>query len=280
MKSIIVFFVGFIVMQAYASDLEFPEVAGFLREVRSDIYNPDNLYDLINGGSDVYLEYNFIDLHLCEYKKGNTTITVEAYNHGNVENAFGIYATERSSDYNFIDIGTEGYQENDVLNFFKGDYYIKISAYSETGENLKKDILKIAQEIDRAIIEKNGFPEAIKKLPGKNKINYSEAYINNTFLGYSFLNNAYSAEYKNIEPDVYTFKIFVVLAENETEANKNLKMYLEKKGVDLNENKNGVYQVNDDYNGKIFIKASGNMLIGTMNCKNSETAISYFNIIK
>ena len=86
----------------------FPEINGWKLSVDSNVYTPNNLWDLIDGAADVYLSYDFQDLHIGEYSNQGQIIRVEMYRQSSSVNAFGIYAAERMPDYDFIKLGVQG----------------------------------------------------------------------------------------------------------------------------------------------------------------------------
>src|SRR4051794_27389697 len=63
------------------------------------LYKPDNLYEYIDGGADVYLLYDFQQLLHQELKDGGAELTADIYEMRTPEDAFGIYAAERSPSY-------------------------------------------------------------------------------------------------------------------------------------------------------------------------------------
>lgn len=256
---------------SYAQNLPFPDIDGFQKSIRNDVYYPDNLYDLINGGSDAYIEYNFINLHLCEYTKGGLTVTVELYNHENPQNAFGIYSSERSPDYNFIKIGTEGYKESSLINFFQNKYYVKINGFDKNDNAFDSDLMQIANSISSAIGGKNNFPEIIEKLPKEGKIKYSEKYINNSFLGYRFIHNVYQASYNKDKE----FTLFII---DNTKAMECLKQIYNENNLTVKQTKDNIYVLKDQYNGKLILKVMENDIIGTINCNSKKKAVELFNL--
>jgi len=114
--------------RAQERDPYFPRFPGWTFSPSETVYVPDNLWDLIDGAADVYLEYNFVDLHLGTYAKGeNTEIRVEIYRHATPADAFGMYAQERNPKHSFMSIGVQAYREEGILNFLTGTYYVKIT---------------------------------------------------------------------------------------------------------------------------------------------------------
>ena len=66
-----------------------------------------------------------------EYKASSADVTSTSITWRTESNAFGIYAVERSPDYHFLPIGTEGYGTKEILNFFQDEFYVKLSAFSD-----------------------------------------------------------------------------------------------------------------------------------------------------
>src|SRR4051794_19771745 len=65
-----------------------------------EYYKPDSLYQYIDGGADVYLLYDFRILLHQNFKSAGAELTADIYDMGTPEDAFGIYAAERSARYN------------------------------------------------------------------------------------------------------------------------------------------------------------------------------------
>jgi hypothetical protein len=115
--------------------LVFPEMGGWKQDEKPQVFSPRTLYEYIDGAADLYLTYEFQDLNVAEYKGGGkAAVTVEVYRHGDSTQAFGIYSQERLANARFLDIGAQGYQEPNVLNFVAGPYYVKINGYSTGAE--------------------------------------------------------------------------------------------------------------------------------------------------
>jgi hypothetical protein len=122
--------------------VNFPEVKDWNLTALPDVYTPGNLWDLINGAAESYLSYDFVDLHLGDYKHASgTVIHAEVYRHSTPVNAYGIYTAERSPEYKFVEIGAQGYLEEGVFNFLSGQFYVKLystNSGSEVQEALQK----------------------------------------------------------------------------------------------------------------------------------------------
>ncbi len=156
-------------------------------------YKPDSLYQYIDGAADVYLLYDFRLLLHQNFKSGTSEVTADIYDMGRTEDAFGIYAAERSSRYKFLPVGIEGYSGKGVLNFVQDRYYVKLTAITGAGDGLLDQLSRtISQRIGGEKIP----PPLFLKLPVANRVPHSEQYVRKDPLGHAFLAPAYLATYK------------------------------------------------------------------------------------
>ena len=124
----------------------FPEVTGWRQSGEIQTFVPKTLFEYINGGADLYLSYDFQELKVAEYSnEKKASVTIEVYRHKTPIHAFGIYSQERLSDANFLDIGSQGYIEANVLNFVAGPYYVKINSFN-TGPDDREILIAFAKK--------------------------------------------------------------------------------------------------------------------------------------
>lgn len=244
-------------LAASAQDVEFPKIEGFKLITEYPVYSPDNLWDFINGAADNYLALGFQDLHVAEYKKGKESIKLEIYRHENNTMAFGIYASERSSSYNFVNLGSQGYNVDGVINFFKGNYYIKIKTYS-TKEKTLHATESLAVRVAEMIPGESEMPSLLLRLPDEGKKVNEETYINESVLGYTFLNKAFRAVYQ-VGND--TFDLYLIKCSSPQEAIQSVNSYLKTTGMDPDNSESGKIVVADKYNGNIFLSWKGEYII-------------------
>jgi len=174
-------------LRSFATD---PLPSGVSREEAASFYKPDTLYEYIDGGADVYLLYDFQYLLHQNFKTGQGELTVDIYDLGKPENAFGIYSAERSPRYKFVTIGVEGYRSEGTLNFVQDRYYVKLAA-SGTGAALDP----FARVLSRRIGGTARAPALLAKLPIERRVAHSEQYVRKDPLGHAFLAPAYLAGY-------------------------------------------------------------------------------------
>lgn len=158
-------------------------------------YSSD-LFEYMDGGADAYLDYGLVAMVDQQYKSATAEITLDIYNLGSPENAYGIYAAERSPDYHFVSIGTEGYGSDDILNFLQGKYYVKLSAFSDK-EKTGPVLERLAQAVSQRMGTVAPMPGFVSLFPPENLVAHTVKYVKKAPLGHEFLQPAVLASYAN-----------------------------------------------------------------------------------
>lgn len=250
--------------QELKSDL--PPVEGWTVTPEIEVFNRDNLYERINGAAPLFLENNFQEMTSMVYAKGEDYITIQAYRHATPEDAFGMYASERSTDMAFYPgIGGEAQGDGYGLYFFSGCVYVKISTGNE-GEDFIAAMLQIAKGLAGKIDPKASYPPIFAKFPKQGAIPHTEAYITSNYIGHEFLKPVYTVNY---EFDGKKFQVFALDAKTAENAKKILTAYyaFAKQPEEFSE---GNLLVNDRYNGAIPVIWKGQYIIGAFNERGVE----------
>ncbi len=242
-------------------------------------YFPEILFEYINGAAEIYLSYDFKELTVGQYEKGdsNASLIIEIYDMGNEINSFGIYSAERFPDSQFISLGNQGYLEEETLNFIVGKYYVKLLCF-DSGED-SADFLKLfSQEVVKRVKDKGTLPSALAFFPKQGLVRNSEKFILRNFMGYSFLHSGYLANYKLEDLE---FDCFLIEGENADDAQNMLKKYLGKKGKQSVEEISAGFRIKDRYYHNIYLARVENYLCGVMKIKNEflEVGDKYFGML-
>jgi hypothetical protein len=239
------------------------------------IYNPDNLYDYIDGAADNYLTNNFQNLMVVTYiGSGDKYITIEIYQHQTDLHTFAIYAQERPAKGQFSKIGAQGYQEKGMINFLCDKYYVKLSTHDESPET-GIILNSIAADVAVKLAPDSRMPKLLNYFPEVDKIRNSENLINTNFLGYECLKMALTATYGK---DDKTYKVFIMALPSVDEAKLTMNRYMEviKKSFT---GKEGQYTVKDPHNGKIILEWKGRYIWGILNEKNIKLTNDYLKLV-
>jgi hypothetical protein len=115
-------------------------------------------------------------------------------------------------------------------------------------------------------------PKLFQVFPEVRKLPHTEQYVARNFLGYSFLNSAYVAVYK----DSSAFKIFVIEAAAQEKANAILADYLKAIPKDvISKLDPGKYQIQDPHIGVMGLQVIGRYVYGILNCSDRKTSDRY-----
>ncbi|MDR1344222.1 MAG: hypothetical protein LBJ39_02600 [Tannerellaceae bacterium] len=252
-----------------------PAVEGWSISGEPEVFNPDNLFDRINGAAPLFLENNFREMTSVDYKKGEDYLTIQAYRHATPEDAFGMYASERSTELTYLPgIGGEAQGDGENLFFFAGCIYVKMSSHSDT--DVKEILPAIARGLASKIDPQAGYPAILKVFPSKDKKPYSETYITSSYIGHEFLKSVYTAIY---EADGKTFQLFVIDARSSEGSKEALTAYLTFTGQPLDLVKEGDILVKDRYNGDIPVLWKGSHIVGIYS-ENGDTIANANTLLK
>ena len=112
---------------------------GWVVDGRVETYDPENLYEKINGAAEQYLSFGFKKLHYLTLTDGQHFITAEIYDQGSFPNTLGIFAAQRDERRKVV-------TEDNVFFYSTpvgavgglGRYYFKIAADSSAETALAK----------------------------------------------------------------------------------------------------------------------------------------------
>ncbi len=255
-----------------AKDFKFPEITGWKKSGEIQTFIPKTLFEYINGAADLYSTYDFQELKVAEYaNEKKASVIVDVYRHKTPTLAFGIYSQERLANANFLDIGAQGYIEQNILNFLTGPYYVKINSFN-TGAEDQEILLTFAKRVAENLGEKGRLPSILSSFPEEGKKKNSEKFIAKNFLGYSFLHSAFTADY---ELSGKKFKLFVIDPGDQPECKKMVQKYLQQIGGPEKSIVEGRYTLRDPYHGEIDLYWQGAYLWGTLSLSDSDLRSKY-----
>lgn len=271
-QRILLLLLGFIFSYALKAEIEFPKIRGWNKADSVKVFDTETLWEYINGAAESYLNYNFRFLEIMEYSRSSDEyIKVEVYHQGSDIDAFGIYAYERPTEAEFLEIGCEGYLIYSSLNFYAKEYYVKIHSH-QTDEKTLQAIRNLGIKVASAIGEDAEKPISLDLLPDYDKVHRSNKYFSSNFLGYSFLNKAIVADYLNENEN---YRMFIILCDNSEAALNTLNSYLKQTKTDAQSASNKLYDISDIFNGDLILSVVDRFVLGILDMDNKELAHEY-----
>lgn len=173
------------------------EIAGFRKLGEAQYYTKDNLYEHVDGHAEYFISAGFQGLTVTEYsaysaggtKAAQAEMQVEVFDMGKSIQAFGVLADESGENPPQVSVGAMGYKTSGGVNFIKGRYYVKISAF-----NQKAPVLKFAREFAGTLSAGPDSFQVFSKFPDLGKVD-STRFVKEGYRGLDFLHNVVEREY-------------------------------------------------------------------------------------
>ena len=241
-----------------------PEVVGWSISDKVEVFSPDNLWDRINGSAPLFLENNFREMTAMEYTRREDYITIQAYRHASPEDAFGMYASERSPEMENFPIGGEAQGDATNIYFFAANMYVKI--WSHSSDDIGAILQDIAKGFSQKIDPNAAYPPLVQHFPADGKVPFSETYITSNYIGHEFLKGVYTANY---EKNGQSFQAFMIDAKTKDAAKDILTSYFTftKQSLDFTD---GSLLISDRYNGEIPVLWQGQYILGIFSESGNE----------
>lgn len=186
-----------------------PAVADFkLTKAGVVTFTPATLENHIDGEAEAVKHYDFKECAYGEYApggQGTQLITVDVYQMGDANNAYGYYSSQRNPTAQIVKVGAEGYQEKTALNFWKGPYYVKVTiTAANPGPQFQTEMPKIAQAVAAKLTGSTATPDIIKLLPA-GYAPRTEQYRRSDIAAQSYIRNGVVARYPKAGPQAELF---------------------------------------------------------------------------
>jgi hypothetical protein len=133
--------------------VEFPAdgfAPGWKRSGPVETYGPAALFNVIDGGAELFLEMGFGDLRVQKFQGAGAEITVEAYRMENPAAALGIYLLKCNRETPLPGIGERNSGDRFQVALVKGDYFVFVNNFSGR-EELQPAVATLARQVAAAI---------------------------------------------------------------------------------------------------------------------------------
>jgi hypothetical protein len=132
------------------------------------VYFAEELYGIINGGAELFLEFGFEKLLVRHYLKGKHELELAVYEMKDNFAALGIFCIKRGRGRPSDQIGTENTFSKYQVLLQRGKYFVMITN-PDGNTSLEKDMVRLA-EATIALLGDASSPSILDLLPGKDLI--------------------------------------------------------------------------------------------------------------
>jgi len=135
------------------------EVSGWTLSEAPKTCLGDKLYEMINGGADIYHEYGFTQVMRADYVNGRgTSIKLEIFEMESPAAAYGIYTFKIGAGGKATAIGQEALLEDYYLNFWKADLLVTVIGPDSQAETVQ-GVIALSKAVDARITKTGKRPE-------------------------------------------------------------------------------------------------------------------------
>ena len=156
-------------------------------------YTRKTLFEHVNGQAELYLKYGYQGSVFAAYQhteKRERQIEIDIYDMGSVLQAFGIFSRSRTEDPPG-GIGLDSCADDRSLLFYKGRYYVMLSANEPDPFTMKT----LALSVSTGISDPSPPPKEIRFFPTRNLKPGSVQYFSEGLLGHRFLERGFQGTY-------------------------------------------------------------------------------------
>lgn len=172
------------------------EVTGFgiVRSGAIESFVGDSLYEYIDGGAELYHEYNFEQVSTAEYKVQKEELILDMYQFADPVGAFGLYSRLRPDHADFINFGVEGYTSSTSLDFVKDEFLVRITAF-DSSKTSRDGMEALAAALDDVLPGVKTPPPLFANFPTDSMVAHSQKIFAHAFLEHPFLDSVYTVDY-------------------------------------------------------------------------------------
>jgi hypothetical protein len=183
---------GLVLKSARSSNVEIDlrtllpnEISGWTVTGEDKLYDPETIFDYIDGAGEVYRAFNFKSLLARQFsKEGQPSIIADLFDMGSAADAYGIFT--HSLEDEDAGIGQGATYMGGLLSFWKDRFFVSLYSEDET-EEAKEALFSLAKKVASKIKDEGKIPDIVSLFPlenlDKTKIRYFHNYI---ILNYHF----------------------------------------------------------------------------------------------
>ncbi len=247
------------------------DIAGFRKLGETRRYTKENLYEHVDGHAEYFISAGFQGLTVTEYisagsKATQAEVQAEVFDMGKSIQAFGVLVDESGENPAAVSVGTMGYKTSGGVNYIKGGYYVKISAFSP-----KTPVIKFAKAFADTLPAGQASFQVFAKFPDIGKVENTR-FAKEGYRGLDFLHNVIEREYSTGRGKIKV----ALMAGSDNETRSLMSSFLDyfgKSGMRYEKTERGgpdVYKVMDKYEGNWFLIRSRDAVFGVFGTDDEE----------
>jgi hypothetical protein len=169
-------------------------VTGWAQQGQARSFDPDNLFEYMDGNAEAYLLYHFVAMKGVTCKSGEATLNIDISEMEDPEFAYGMFTSTRDPRLPIEKMGVSGQVTQRKGIFVKGKYYVEASANPEA--NHTATLRSFLSLIEKSIEGRTTLPDAFSWFPTEGLNPDSIRLVPESVLGLRLLKTGYVAQYQ------------------------------------------------------------------------------------
>ena len=138
-------------------------------------FTGQDLFNQIDGGAELFLEFGFVDLRLQSYVREKTRLTLSAYRMESPASALGVYLMKMGRETPFPEVAARNSSEDVQLTIVKGRYFVQVDNLDDVPAT-RAEAAALANAFLGGVADE-GSPTPLDALPAEGRIAGSERLI-------------------------------------------------------------------------------------------------------
>ncbi len=148
--------------------------AGWLKAGPLRTFTGQDLFNQIDGGAELFLEFGFARLRLQAYARGQAELTLNAYEMESSASALGVYLMKMGKETPFAEIAARNSSEEAQLTIVKGRYFVQVDNLGDVRASKAQAVALANAFLAGVADESGGTPlgllPAVDKVPGSERL--------------------------------------------------------------------------------------------------------------
>lgn len=154
-------------------------------------FEPDNLFDYMNGNAEGYIIYGFRKMTGVTCVSGDKQVNIDFSEMESSDLAYGIFAANRHPSFDVAAIGAAGQIMPRKATFVKGNYYVEVAANAD----MQADLASWAKALEPKVPGGREPPQALRWFPKEGLEADSVRLVPQSVLGLRMLKRGWVAQY-------------------------------------------------------------------------------------
>jgi len=138
-------------------------------------FTGQDLFNQIDGGAELFLEFGFAKLRLQSYSRNKAELTLNAYEMESAASALGVYLMKMGRETPFPEVAARNSSEEVQLTILKGRYFVQVDNLGEVPAS-KAETVALANAFLAGVAAESA-PTPLDALPAAGKVAGSERLI-------------------------------------------------------------------------------------------------------